>query len=128
MKIPPPESEQKEEQIPAEVANSFTVQSPEDLSPINWLVNQLKKLKATDVWITIILRVIFVGFFLTLLFWQNRAVFTFITTALKTKQISSIQPILAVVVGGTLTETYLVVRLMVQFVFRDIDYGLGNKG
>lgn len=94
----------------------------EDVSPYAYFQEQMASVRTKDAWVVIGLRVVFVGFFLAILIVQSNAVFDITKTALSSAHIVEIQPILSVIIGGTLTETYYILKLMVQFVFRDIDY------
>lgn len=62
-------------------------------------------------------------FMIILLYLQNLAVFAIIFWALWADRLTELQPILSVVVTATLIETGYSIKIIVQFLFKDIDYG-----
>lgn len=57
-----------------------------------------------------------------LLFLQNIWVFYLVTVALQAKELPSLQLIFASLVGATLLETYQAMKVIVQFLFQEINY------
>ena len=61
-------------------------------------------------------------FFFILLVVQNIAVFALVWYCVKHRTIENLQPILGIIITGTLTETYFIIRIIVEWVFKDINY------
>ncbi|MBS1611805.1 MAG: hypothetical protein JST49_03225 [Bacteroidetes bacterium] len=62
------------------------------------------------------------SFFTILLIAQNMAVFGIVIYCIKHDKLENLQPILSILITATLTETYFIIRIMVQWMFADIDY------
>lgn len=86
------------------------------------LINSLNKARVVDLRVKIAIRIILVLFFMSILTLQNYQVFSFINTALSKGNIFTIQPILAVVISGTLAETYFIIRKIVDWAMKESDY------
>ena len=74
-----------------------------------------------------IFRICFSIFSATLLLWQNYSVFSIIDRAFSTHQLKDLQLIFAALIGATLTETYFILRIIVNFVFSLSDYQYEGK-
>jgi hypothetical protein len=59
---------------------------------------------------------------ITLLLLQNAAVYGLVIWALLTGKLADLQVVIGVVISATLGETYLMVRIMIEWLFKDIDY------
>jgi hypothetical protein len=64
----------------------------------------------------------FALFFVGLLSYQNYEVFTLVRNAFETNKLKDLEIIFSTLIGATLTETYLVIRVIVDFMFKDNDY------
>lgn len=71
---------------------------------------------------TLIARWIFGAFFSIILLGQNIAVFNFIFESLRAGVIKDISVIVSVVCSATLGETIWVIKIMMEFLFTNIDY------
>lgn len=90
--------------------------SPPDLQKI------LNQLRTMDIRMQLIIRGLISGAFLCLLFWQNYQVFSLITLAFQKSTVKDLQPILGIIITGTLAETYFVIKEIVKWVLTPIDY------
>jgi hypothetical protein len=61
-------------------------------------------------------------FFLSLIAIQNAIVFGLVIWAFVTNKLADLSIVLGVIITGTLVETYFLLRIMVYFVFSEIDY------
>lgn len=59
---------------------------------------------------------------IALLFIQNIAVYGLVAWALLNNRLADLQIVLGVVISATLGETYLMVKIMIEWLFKDIDY------
>ena len=59
---------------------------------------------------------------ITLLLLQNAAVYGLVIWALFAGKLADLQIVIGVVISATLGETYLMVRIMIEWLFKDIDY------
>lgn len=84
--------------------------------------NLLAVARTWDIRIKIGIRIVLILFFMSLLTIQNFMVFKFLTIAFNKDTIDKIQPTLSIVISGTLTETYFVIRKIVDWAMKDIDY------
>ncbi len=64
-------------------------------------------------------------FFVLLLAWQNYQVFSAVTSAFQNNQLQQLGLIFTTLVGATLTETYFIAKVIVNFMFKDNDYSYG---
>jgi hypothetical protein len=67
-------------------------------------------------------RICFSIFAAGLLIWQNYEVFSIIDRAFLTNQLQGLQVIFGTLIAATLTETYFILRIIVNFVFSLSDY------
>ncbi|MBP9758483.1 hypothetical protein KBD45_02215 [Candidatus Dojkabacteria bacterium] len=81
-----------------------------------------RTIKNTDRIITIGARIFFAFFFSSLLTYQNYQVFSLVSDSIKLGTLQDLQLIFSTLVGATLLESAYIARVMVQFVFKDIDY------
>jgi len=59
---------------------------------------------------------------ISLLLVQNFAVYSLVAWALINGKLADLQVVIGVVISATLGETYLMVRIMIEWLFKDIDY------
>lgn len=90
------------------------------------LTNKLNKLKTVDVCSKIIIRCIFIIFFLFLLGLQNWYVFRLVSNAQVQGKLRESQIVFSILTSSTLTETYFVIKEIVKWLVRDIDYKILN--
>ena len=86
------------------------------------LQSQLQTARLTDIRFKIGIRILFTVFFMTLLSFQNWAVFSIIQKSLAPNILKDLQLIFTALVGATLTETYFMTQTIFEWMFRDIDY------
>ncbi len=70
----------------------------------------------------VFLRKLFAWLLLFLLFLQNVWVLVLVTIALNTHQLGELMLIFSILVAATLTETYVSIKFMVQYIFHDLSY------
>jgi len=94
------------------------------VSPIQEKLNnaRLRELEFKHVF-----RITFSLFSAALLVWQNYEVFSFVDRAFATHQLPGLQLIFATLIAATLTETYFILRIIVNFVFSLSDYRYENS-
>jgi hypothetical protein len=59
---------------------------------------------------------------ISLLLVQNFAVYSLVAWALINGKLADLQVVLGIVISATLGETYLMVKIMIEWLFKDIDY------
>jgi hypothetical protein len=59
---------------------------------------------------------------IALLLLQNAAVYGLVGWALYAGKLADLQVVIGIVISATLGETYLMVRIMIEWLFKDIDY------
>lgn len=84
--------------------------------------DRLNKERLREIYIKNILRNFFSIYFLVLLLLQNGAVFYIVYQALVSGGLKDLQLIFAALVAGTLTETYFITKIIVNFIFSTTDY------
>lgn len=72
-------------------------------------------------------RILSSSFFAILLAGQNIAVFTIIIAALQKGEVKDLQLIFSALVAATLTETYFITKIIINFIFSTIDYSSDKK-
>lgn len=72
-------------------------------------------------------RILSSSFFAILLAGQNIAVFTIIISALQKGEVKDLQLIFSALVAATLTETYFITKIIINFIFSTIDYSSDKK-
>lgn len=86
------------------------------------LTDKLNRLKTVDVTTKIIIRILFIFFFLSLLGFQNFKVFTLVYKAQEQGKLGEFQVVLSILTSSTLAETYFVIKQIVKWLVKDIDY------
>ena len=86
------------------------------------LQNKLDTARTWDIWVKIGIRVILTLAFLGILVGQNWFVYQLVNHAITTNQLKDVQLILGTLIAGTLTETYFVVKEIVKWAMKEIDY------
>ncbi len=81
--------------------------------------NWLRRLDIFDKILVIVARIVFAGFFIWLLRYQNLELLNFLsqTIEIDTNSIKDYQILLAVIIPATLAETYFIAKIMVRWVF-----------
>jgi len=82
----------------------------------------LQQVRGIDVKIQIIARVVITAFFGYLLLQQNTTLFNLVTEGVKNGTLERLQPVFSILTGATIAETYLIARIIVEWVFKDINY------
>ncbi len=72
-------------------------------------------------------RILSSSFFALLLAGQNIAVFTVIIISLQKGTVKDLQLIFSALVAATLTETYFITKIIINFIFSTIDYSSDKK-
>lgn len=88
---------------------------------------RLLDLQITDINSKIVGRICLTVIFLAILIIQNVSVFTLVFWAFEQNKLVEIQPLLAVLITGTLGETAFTINMIVKWMFKDIRYQLHNK-
>lgn len=88
---------------------------------------RLLDLQITDINSKIVGRICLTVIFLTILIIQNVSVFALVFWAFEQNKLVEIQPLLAVLITGTLGETAFTINMIVKWMFKDIRYQLHNK-
>lgn len=83
---------------------------------------RLHNMELKDVGQQITMRPIVATFFAILLLYQTIAIYTMVVIALDSDNMFKLQPIFAVLVGGTLVQSYKISQLIVNKLFEQIDY------
>jgi hypothetical protein len=97
------------------------VPSPSEKESIS-IQDQLNKERIQEIHNKNVARILATGYFFFLLVGQNIAVFYIIIKALETTMIKDLQLIFATLIGATLTETYFITKVIINFVFSTTDY------
>lgn len=113
-------------------ARSFTPTKTSSLKPTQEVkkesnltikkITPMEFIKGVDYVSKIFFRFVFIVFFSSLLIYQNTTVFNLITSSLKAGNMDKLQLVFSTLIAGTLTETYLIVKIMVEWVFSDNKY------
>lgn len=94
----------------------------DDKGELSSVTLELLKERIKDVQWRITARKFYGYMFLLLLFLQNAIVFYLVGNAYFANKLSTLQPVFAVLIPATLLETAYTVKIIVQWLFRDIDY------
>ncbi|EKD99691.1 MAG: hypothetical protein ACD_22C00205G0003 [uncultured bacterium] len=82
----------------------------------------LQQVRRIDVVIQLFARIIITIFFGCLLLQQNTTLFRLVTESVRNGSLVQLQPIFSVLTAATIAETYLIARIIVEWVFKDINY------
>ena len=82
----------------------------------------LDEARLRDIDARYITRVALTVLFMLLLFAQNVVVFYFVYLALTLNRLSALQLIFSTLIAATLTETYFVIKIIVNYMFQTEDY------
>ena len=99
-----------------QVGNQMSVSIQEQLD-----VARLREIKSKFV-----TRIVLTVLFILLLFVQNVIVFYVVYESLILNRLASLQLIFSTLIAATLTETYFVIKIIVNYMFRDEDYTYKN--
>ena len=94
---------------------------PEGLTRDEWLAGS-RNIEVKDKNQLIVLRPIFAGAVYVLLLAQNIAIFFIVLKALDANVLNNLQLVFSTLVAGTLTQSYLILRLIAEKVFGEITY------
>lgn len=101
------------------------VQPPSEQSKT--LQEQLNNERLREIQFKNYFRMVASVFFAFLLAGQNIAVFYIIYLALRLNLLKDLQLIFATLVGATLTETYFITKIIINFIFSTTDYSSDKK-
>lgn len=87
----------------------------------------LFKLRTNDIGWRLQNRPIYGKFFIELLKWQNMIVFGILVLAFLFGILDKIGYILSIIIAGTLVETMITARIIVRWLFSDIDYTIKKE-
>jgi hypothetical protein len=88
----------------------------------NAIKNKLDKARLQEINFKYYGRIIFSVFFGLLLATQNYVIFDLVYTAFDQNVLPDIQMVLGIIVPATLTETYFITKIIIQFIFDKTDY------
>lgn len=88
---------------------------------------RLDEARLKEIYLKNKLRILTSVFTAVLLVCQNVLVFWIVIRALNDGSLKDLQLIFATLVSATLTETYFIMKIIVQFVFSSIDYNYEKK-
>ena len=88
---------------------------------------QLDEARLRELGFKHVFRICFSVFSASLLVLQNYEVFSIIDRAFTLRQLPGLQLIFATLIAATLTETYFILRIIVNFVFSISDYRYEDK-
>lgn len=84
--------------------------------------DKMQGVQLWDIWIKIISRIVVAFFFGCLLWKQNTLVFKLVQESMNQDRLKDLQIVFSALIAGTLAETYFITRIIVEWIFRDINY------
>lgn len=125
-----PAQDKTESSLPKDV-DSFVAYasfepSASEIREVDKLKHNLFLTRTVDIAVQIILRIAITLGAGIILWIQNKEVFSIVNHAQANGSLKDIQPILAVIIPATLTETYFIARIIVEWAFKNIDYKLAD--
>ena len=115
------ENKKSEDNLKNFVEKDFKPDPREIIKGLN-LTKTLQITRIIDIVIKIFIPIGFILFFSCLLWVQNKTVFELVKTAQSQDNLEKLQGILGILVSATLTETYFIIRKIVDWLCQDIDY------
>ena len=104
--------------------------NPSELQPIAKSISlqeQLNRERVREIHFKYYFRMLASVFFAVLLGAQNLAVFAIIIMSLQHGWLKDLQPIFVTLIGATLTETYFITKIIINFIFSTTDYSVSKK-
>lgn len=106
------------------------VENPSELQPVAKSISlqeELNKERLREIQFKYYFRILSALFFAVLLAGQNLAVFSIIGTSLQKGMVKDLQLVFATLIAATLTETYFITKIIINFIFSTTDYSADKK-